>query len=69
MEFESGSGLRSIRRRSVLNVKLSIKVIAVLDRRKVLATVNVSRGDDGTIFVQGGGSYKAGEECILRPSS
>ena len=39
---------------------------------KVLATVNVSRGDDGTIFVQGGGSYKAGEDtgpCGLRQSA
>jgi carboxypeptidase Q len=28
---------------------------------KVLALVNISNGDDGAIFVQGGGSWKAGE--------
>jgi carboxypeptidase Q len=37
------------------------KIMPYLMEEKVLATVNVSRGDDGTIFVQGGGSYKKGE--------
>lgn len=37
------------------------KLVTFLNNEKVLATLHVSRGDDGTIFVQGGGSYKKGE--------
>jgi CBS domain-containing protein len=37
------------------------KLIPFFLEEKVLATLNLSRGDDGTIFVQGGGSYKSGE--------
>ncbi|MBY0572035.1 MAG: M20/M25/M40 family metallo-hydrolase [Undibacterium sp.] len=37
------------------------KLTPFLMEEKVLATINVSRGDDGTIFVQGGGSYKKDE--------
>ncbi|MFZ6815051.1 M20/M25/M40 family metallo-hydrolase [Undibacterium sp. Rencai35W] len=34
------------------------KLMPFLMEEKVLATLNWSRGEDGTIFVQGGGSYK-----------
>jgi hypothetical protein len=37
------------------------KLLPYLVEEKVIATVNASRGDDGTIFVQGGGSYKKDE--------
>lgn len=37
------------------------KLLPFLMEEKVLATVNASRGEDGTIFVQGGGSYKKDE--------
>lgn len=37
------------------------KLVGYLLEEKVLATINASRGDDGTIFVQGGGSYKKDE--------
>jgi carboxypeptidase Q len=37
------------------------KLLKFLEDEKVLATVDASRGDDGTIFVQGGGSYKKDE--------
>ncbi|MEO6326001.1 MAG: M20/M25/M40 family metallo-hydrolase, partial [Thermoanaerobaculia bacterium] len=37
------------------------KLNEFFEDEKVLATVEVSRGDDGTIFVQGGGSYKKDE--------
>ncbi len=37
------------------------KINPYLTEEGVIATVNVSRGDDGTIFVAGGGSYKQGE--------
>ena len=37
------------------------KINPYLIEEGVIATVNASRGEDGTIFVQGGGSYKAGE--------
>lgn len=37
------------------------KLIAYLVEEKVLATLNVSPGEDGTIFVQGGGAYKKDE--------
>ncbi|MBC3873158.1 M20/M25/M40 family metallo-hydrolase [Undibacterium flavidum] len=37
------------------------KINPYLTEEGVIATVNVSRGDDGTIFVQGGGSYKKDE--------
>ncbi|TXI89234.1 MAG: M20/M25/M40 family metallo-hydrolase [Burkholderiaceae bacterium] len=63
MEFESGPArapfdAAAFAKRQAFNKKL----IPFLMEEKVLATVNVSRGDDGTIFVQGGGSYKAGED-------
>lgn len=37
------------------------KLLPYLVEEKVLATLNVSKGEDGTIFVQGGGSYKKEE--------
>ena len=37
------------------------KLLPYLLEEKVLATLNVSNGEDGTIFVQGGGSYKKDE--------
>lgn len=37
------------------------KLRAFLTEEKVLAALNVTRGEDGTIFVQEGGSYKKGE--------
>ena len=37
------------------------KLLPYLAEEKVLATLNVSNGEDGTIFVQGGGSYKKEE--------
>lgn len=37
------------------------KLLPYLIEEKVLATLNVSNGEDGTIFVQGGGSYKKEE--------
>jgi len=37
------------------------KLFAYLLDEKVLAILNVSRGEDGTVFVQGGGSYKPDE--------
>jgi Zn-dependent M28 family amino/carboxypeptidase len=43
------------------------KLLPYLIEEKVLATLNVSNGEDGTIFVQGGGSYKK-EEPIGPPN-
>ncbi len=37
------------------------KLLPYLIEEKVIATLHASRGDDGTLFVQGGGSYKKGE--------
>lgn len=37
------------------------KLMQFIIEEKVLAVLNASRGEDGTIFVQGGGSYKTGE--------
>lgn len=42
-------------------IAFSKKVLPFLAEEKVLATINASRGEDGTIFVQGGGSYKPNE--------
>lgn len=45
----------------IKNYQFQRKLLAFLSEEKVLAVLNPSRGDDGTIFVQGGGSYKKGE--------
>jgi Zn-dependent M28 family amino/carboxypeptidase len=41
------------------------KLQAFLREEGIVAMLNVSRGDDGTIFVQGGGSYKKDEPMGL----
>ena len=43
------------------NFHFQKKLLPFLTEEKVLAIISPSRGDDGTIFVQGGGSYKKGE--------
>ena len=40
------------------NAPIQQKLLPFPNRRKVLATVFPSFGQDGTVFVQGGGSYK-----------
>lgn len=45
----------------IKNFHFQKKLLAFLSEEKVLAVLSPSRGDDGTIFVQGGGSYKKGE--------
>jgi len=42
--------------------KLQNKIMDFLKEEKVAAVLEVSRGEDGTIFVGSGGSYKIGEE-------
>lgn len=41
--------------------QLRRKVAAFLAEEKVLAVLEPSRGDDGTVFLQGGGTWRAGE--------
>jgi carboxypeptidase Q len=42
-------------------IAFSKKLLPFIIEENVLATINASRGEDGTIFVQGGGSYKKDE--------
>lgn len=41
------------------------KLQSFLSAEKVIATLHVSRGEDGTIFVHSGGSYKVGESAQI----
>ncbi|MBC3933353.1 M20/M25/M40 family metallo-hydrolase [Undibacterium curvum] len=41
------------------------KLQSFLSAEKVIATLHVSRGEDGTVFVQSGGSYKVGESAQI----
>lgn len=49
------------REKAIKRFQFRKKLLKFLEDEKVLVVVEASRGDDGTIFVQGGGSYKKGE--------
>jgi carboxypeptidase Q len=60
MEANS-SAPRMGREEMMKRIAFSKKLLPFIIEEKVLATINASRGEDGTIFVQGGGSYKKDE--------
>jgi carboxypeptidase Q len=61
VELESGPERRPEPGAFAKRMAFGQKLRAWLVEEKVVATLNVSRGEDGTVFVQGGGSYKNGE--------
>jgi len=61
IDMEPGPGRRGDMSQFAKRREFRKKLTAFLIEEKVLATLNVSRGEDGTIFVQGGGAYKKDE--------
>jgi len=61
IDFDPAPSRRGDMQTYVKRFMFAKKLRAFLMEEKVLATLNVTRGEDGTIFVQDGGSYKKGE--------
>lgn len=62
ISFDANSSApRMTREEMMKRIAFSKKLLPFIIEENVLATINASRGEDGTIFVQGGGSYKKDE--------
>ncbi|MCH8618246.1 M20/M25/M40 family metallo-hydrolase [Undibacterium sp. TS12] len=61
IDFEAAPNRRGDLQTYLKKLAFGKKLRAFLAEEKVLAALNVTRGEDGTIFVQEGGSYKKDE--------